>query len=508
MRWISRLLAYLSMTIFVVAVTNAQSEECPLVIQEILVSVNDVCAETGRNQVCYGNIAITAEGRNDKFQLSDVGDIADLADMQSLSLAPFNENEGEWGVALMQVQANLPDTLPSQNVTMIAFGDVSLTNAISSPIELTATLSSNGRTRSTPTTADGDLNVLTAIPTGTAIEVIGRNEAGDWLLIRLPEASISGAQFGWISTQVLSISGDKMALNVFPNDVLANGSPAPTTPMSAFYLKTGIGETNCAEMPPDGVLIQTPEGAGRVQMTVNGVQMSFGSTVFLKTVENLLIVAVAEGTATITANGETQFVPAGAEASVELNEDSTLPIGVPSEPQPYKAQDITYLPIAGNIQLVPEAVSIIEPLAPEVIQNAVADSFAPNGAIDGLYYFILTDMSNSISATYTTGFCQPAITDPVGYMARMEFTPTGIISNVGVADGLSRIGDGIWGDPENAHIALSTLGASGTEGFASTFYAISAGVIQEKRTVMTNNNLGQSQCVGFITGTWIAPLGN
>jgi len=497
------------MMVLVITITNAHSSDCAFVIQEILVSANDICAETGRNQVCYGNIAITAEGRNDNFQFADVGDIADLADIQSLSLSPYNENTGEWGVAVMQVQANLADNPNNQNVTIVAFGDVSLTNAISAPTEFSATLSSNGRTRSTPTTTDGDLNVLTAISSGTSLEVLGRNEGGDWLLIRLPEASISGAQFGWISTQVLSISGDKMALNVFPNDVLANGSPAPTTPMSAFYLKTGIGETNCVEMPPNGVLIQTPHGAGRVQMTVNGVQMSFGSTVFLKTDENLLVVAVAEGTATITANGETQFIPAGAESSIELNEDFTLPIGVPSAPQAYKADDMMYLPITERVQVVPQAVEIIEPLAPEAIQRAIADSFAPNGAIDGLYYFILTDMSNSITATYTTGFCQTAITDPLGYMARMEFTPTGIISyigsDVGVANGLVRIGDGIWGDPESAHLALSSLGASGTEGFASTFYAISAGVIQEKRTVMTNNTLGQSQCVGFITGTWIAP---
>lgn len=506
MRWISRLLAYLSMTVFVVAIVNAQSEECAFVIQEILVSVNDVCAETGRNQVCYGNIAITAEGRNDNFQLSNIGDIADLADMQSLSLAPYNEDAGEWGVALMQVQANLPDTLPGQNVTMVAFGDVSLTNAISSPIELTATLSSNGRTRSTPTTADGDLNVLTAITSGTAIEVLGRNESGDWLLIRLPEASIRGTQFGWISTQVLSISGDKMALNVFPNDVLANGSPAPTTPMSAFYLKTGIGETNCAEMPPDGVLIQTPEGAGRVQMTVNGVQMSFGSTVFLKTAENLLVVVVAEGTATITANGETQFVPAGAEASVELNEDLTLPVGVPSEPYPYKPADVLYLPITENIQLVPEAVSVIEPLAPEAIPDVIAQEFAPNGAIDGVYFFNRVEIINHITPSYSGGFCGGG-GESQSYTANMQFTPEGIITNVMGGD-IPTLSYGVWGNSESEHQALYTLGAAGTEQGAQTYTALSADTIQEKRTSMINTDFGQSSCSGIYIGTWIAPLGN
>ncbi|MCL4253349.1 MAG: hypothetical protein KJ043_06185 [Anaerolineae bacterium] len=497
--------ACFAMLILSIGISSAQSAECPMLVQEILMTVSDVCDETGRNQVCYGNIALTAEGRNDAFKLEDVGDIANLADMQSLSLSPYNEDGGIWGVALMQVQANLPDTLHGQNVTMIAFGDVSLTNTINAPIELSATLSANGRTRSTPTTADGDLNVLTAISSGTSVEVLGRNEAGDWLLIRLPEASISGAQYGWISTQVLSISGDSMGLNIFQDDVLDFGAPPATTPMSAFYLKTGIDTTNCAEMPPDGVLIQTPQGAGRVQMTVNGVQMSFGSTVFLKTVDNLLAVIVIEGTAIITANGKTAFVPAGTESFIPLNEDLTAPVDVPSDPSPYKSVDVLYLPVTDAIQLVSRPVTIIDPPTPDQITRAIRDSFAPNGAIDGLYYFILTEMTMLITPTYTTGFCQEADGTGLGYRARMEFTPTGIISNVGVADGLVRIDEGIWGDPERDHQDLSVLGPSGTEGFASTFYSVSPGVIQEKRSVMTNNNLGQSLCVGIITGTWIAP---
>jgi hypothetical protein len=58
--------------------------------------------------------------------------------------------------------------------------------------------------------------------------------------------------------------------------------------MSIFWLMTGIGETNCQQLP-DGVLIQTPQGAGRVQMTINGVRMRFGSLVYLTTAQQHLI---------------------------------------------------------------------------------------------------------------------------------------------------------------------------------------------------------------------------
>jgi hypothetical protein len=90
----------------------------------------------------------------------------------------------------MQVQANLPDTLPGQNVTMIVFGDV---------------------------------------------------EVGEAAPADQPDAS----------------------------------------PMQAFYMTTGLGATECAEAPTDGVLIQTPKGVGLVNFTVNGMSMSFGSTAYL-----------------------------------------------------------------------------------------------------------------------------------------------------------------------------------------------------------------------------------
>lgn len=506
MRWVKIIFAYFCIGIFSVTIISAQSDECPTIVQEILVTVNDVCTNTGRNQVCYGNLSITAEGRNGAFQLSDIGDVANLADMQSLSLAPYNEDAGEWGIALMQLQANLPDTLPGQNVTMIAFGDVSLTNAISAPVELSSTLSSNGRARLTPTTADGDLNVLVAIPNGTSVEVLGRNETGDWLLIRLPEASLSGNGYGWVSTQVLSTTGDIMDLNIFADDVLKFGAPPATTPMSAFYLKTGIGTTNCAEMPPDGVLIQTPKGAGHVEMTVNGVQMSFGSTVFLKTVDNLLMVSVIEGTATVVALGDTQFVPAGAETFIEMNDDFTAPTQVPSEIQPYKPDDVMYLPITENMQLVPEAVSIIEPLAPEAIQSAITDSFAPNGAIDGIYYFERTEIINHITPSYSGGFCGGG-GESQSYNAEMQFTPEGIITNV-MGGNIPILSAGVWGDSESEHQALYTLGAAGTEQGAQTYTALSSNTIQEKRTAMINTDFGQSSCTGLYIGTWVAPLGN
>ena len=46
-------------------------------------------------------------------------------------MSELNEDAGVWGVAVMSLQADIPNTLPGQNVTFILFGDVMIENAAS-----------------------------------------------------------------------------------------------------------------------------------------------------------------------------------------------------------------------------------------------------------------------------------------------------------------------------------------------------------------------------------------
>ncbi len=110
----------------------AQTAACSDLVKQALATVDTACAATERNQACYGNFSLTATARDDVqgFQFQKQGDRVDLADLASLQLQPFDLSNKLWGVALMKVQANLPDTLPGQNVTFLLFGDVKITNAV------------------------------------------------------------------------------------------------------------------------------------------------------------------------------------------------------------------------------------------------------------------------------------------------------------------------------------------------------------------------------------------
>jgi len=117
----------------------AQTTDCPALVQTALDSIDETCADTGRNQACYGNVSIDLQAQDDAEveAFENPGDLVALNDISTMTLAPLDETTETWGVALMKLQANVPDTLPGQNVTFLLFGDVVIENAVEDKSEFT-----------------------------------------------------------------------------------------------------------------------------------------------------------------------------------------------------------------------------------------------------------------------------------------------------------------------------------------------------------------------------------
>lgn len=108
------------------AVANAQSQ-CTAVMQQAIALVSETCAQTGRNQACHGYFRVEVKPQDGApFFPFAVGDIASVLNIQSLTSAPLDETANEWGVALLRLQANLPDALPGTNVTFLLLGDTTI----------------------------------------------------------------------------------------------------------------------------------------------------------------------------------------------------------------------------------------------------------------------------------------------------------------------------------------------------------------------------------------------
>lgn len=248
----------LGIVLLINGIVFAQDAVCPIFVREALDLVDQRCDGTDRNQACYGYANIEAEPQEDVtiLQFESPGDIEDLALIKALQTSALAVPD-EWGVALLRVQANLPNSLPGQNVTILLFGNVRIEDA------------------------------------------------------RTPE--------------------DEAA-----------------RPMQAFYFQTGVGESPCLEAPQDGILVQTPEGAGRIELTVNNAVIDLGSTAFLQAgPEAQMRVAVLEGDGIITTDESTVDIPAGQQALLDLDEDGLAfgPVAVePYDPEEFKALPIQVLP--------------------------------------------------------------------------------------------------------------------------------------------------------------------
>lgn len=253
-----RLIIILLLVIPVFRIVAETTQTCPEIVQTALETAGTLCELTGRNQVCYANLQLEAEVNAD-IQFDQVGDIANVVDLSSLRLSPMDVNEGVWGVALMRLQANLPEVLPGQNVTFILFGDVELTNAVT------------------------------------------------------------------------------------PEQVLAGDY----SPMQAFYLRTGIGDAQCAEAPQSGMLVQTPEGMGQINFVINEVEVQLGSTVMFQAsnTESLEVTAL-EGSATLKIDEDVYPVVAGTRYGVQLLQDGRRFVPVPELPVGYDPAVIQGLPMS------------------------------------------------------------------------------------------------------------------------------------------------------------------
>jgi uncharacterized protein YraI len=334
-------------------VTAQETDEtCPAIVETALDTLDSLCADTARNQVCYGNVRLEAEFLPDSSipTFSAPGDVADVADLLALRLSGMAVDAGEWGVALMRLQTNLPGTLPGQNVTFVLFGDVRI-EAADVTVEMAAAVSGDGaiNVRAEPSTAAA---VVATLASGESVTVTGRNAAADWLRIALPDE-----ETGWVAAFLLDAGGDVNTLRVVDGD-------APVrSPMQAIYLQTGVGDAPCAEAPASGVLVQTPDGARGVAFTVNGVDITLNSTAFLQGQAGATLdMYLLEGRGTASAFGVTQRALAGSAIQAPLGDDGVAN-AEPLDPFPYALDTLQSLPV-GTLD---REIAIAEPIDPAIL---------------------------------------------------------------------------------------------------------------------------------------------
>jgi LysM repeat protein len=283
------LLAIVSVIVFGVT-SNSEAQPdvstCPALVERALDALENNCEALDRNVACYGfnRVDATFTQAVEAEFFTRPSDRAELRVLQAIQTAALDLENGIWGIAVMSVQANIPNTLPGQSVIFLLLGDALVENQVdpdeallpAEPVAVTAR--ANVEARSGPGL---HTNVVGGVQAGTQLEADALNRDGDWLRVLL------GDRPAWVMRNVLSVPENVDELPVV--------SATSRTPMQAFYFSTGFGQPTCNEAP-DVVTVRSPENLN-VEFTVNGIDVSIGSTITFKNVsENQIAITVQEGT--------------------------------------------------------------------------------------------------------------------------------------------------------------------------------------------------------------------
>lgn len=312
-----------------------QAADCPQIVQSAFATTRNLCEATGRNQACYGNAQLEVELSPDYTDavFSEPGDRLDVVALQTLRLSPMDVSAGTWGMSLMRVQANMRDL--AQNLTLLVFGDVALSNAGTETTALDVTPITNANVRLLPSTNAGVVDVLRVGEIGSAT---GRLADDSWVRVVVSlgeEGALSGT--GWVSADLL----EDADLETLP---VVDASARHYQPMQAFTFESGA-ESPCAEAPRSGILVQTPEGSARIRLLINGVDVDLGSTAFITAARGGdMMISLLEGSGAVTSRGIT--VPLFACTTITVALDENLePQGAPSAPRPCATESLLLLPI-------------------------------------------------------------------------------------------------------------------------------------------------------------------
>jgi uncharacterized repeat protein (TIGR01451 family) len=244
---------------------------CTTVVRDALREVGSNCDRLSRNSACYGfnQVRGTFTQVVPANFFTRPADRGELSIFERIQTSALNLQNNIWGIALMSVQANLPQTLPGQSVVFMLVGDTQVENAVPPGQAFMGGMISAVVTRipaalyADPSTSEP---VVTNVPAGVTLQADAITQSGDWVRVVYDE------QPGWLMVNVIDATNG-LNLPVY--------TPQTRTPMQAFYFRTGIGSLECFEAP-SVLVVQGPQNL-RVNINANGADMQLGSTVVLTT---------------------------------------------------------------------------------------------------------------------------------------------------------------------------------------------------------------------------------
>ncbi len=290
------------------ALTQEESLSCTPIIEQGFAELQANCDGLENGAACFAFNSVNATGDG---TLSEPGDIANLSEIETISTASLDPTSEQWGIALLNVQANVPAVLEDQGVRFLLLGDVEIENMVapenmmevSEAVTVTTLVGANLRSG-----ASTDAQVLASVPAGTELQADGLSRDEAWLRV------FQDGAIAWVSRSV--VAGDGL------DNLPVWGGESRTT-MQDFIFRTGNGLAECEGALPALLVIQGPQDIP-VNLRINGVDIRVDSTIALWiTSDNEMSLMVLEGSAQLGPLS----VPEGFTAKAPLSEDGRTVTG-------------------------------------------------------------------------------------------------------------------------------------------------------------------------------------
>lgn len=319
-----RFRAHWTYTCFCLLILSLNGQTKPILAQEVAACLDDTptmlqqvgtqCADLAPGAICLGSGEVTVEWQDgvEAVDFAAAGDRAAVQDIATLQSSAFDHATGEWGIAVMNVQANLPSALPGRGAVYVALGNVRieeatpLENRLIPPqegVEVTAraggadllvappgmeppalALAQANPAAPPAQAAAPDDMLLVQAAAGTSLIADALSPDREWLRVFfLNEGDFGQTTTAWVArSQVTSAPG--LAL-------LPEWTPGRFTPMQSFFLQTGPDEGACAEEVPSMLYVQGPEET-ETDLLINGAPVRLSSSMLVRTLNGGTILQI------------------------------------------------------------------------------------------------------------------------------------------------------------------------------------------------------------------------
>lgn len=282
------MLILLLLAMIAAQMTGAQEALCEDIVARALTSLAEQCEGLERNSLCYAHehVDATTIAGASNLQFDKPGARAPLSSFTSLETSRLDLSSGQWGAAVMNLQANLPATKSGSGVIILLLGSVQIENEVRQDlvVEIQQPLSTVAIDNATRFAQPAKIAEAVGQLEKDEITLVDAfNSTGDWLRV-VTDGSVS-----WVESERLA---RLQAMSTLP--IVEAGDRFA---WQAFAFSSGAGFPECDTAEPQ-LGIQTPADLS-ANLTINGVDIHIDSLVSFQQVHpNALSMTVHRGSAT------------------------------------------------------------------------------------------------------------------------------------------------------------------------------------------------------------------